>query len=101
MFNLLIGQGLSLVIVTVQNLVKTGDSGFTLNKPENEEWVTPLCFYTVVISLTVGVGAAAFNKFTYTKVTAGILLGLYGIFMIICILGEIEVNGNSLLPFLK
>ena len=32
-------QGLSLVIVTVQNLVKTGDSGFTLNQPDNEEWV--------------------------------------------------------------
>ena len=30
--------------------------------------VTPLCFYTVVISLTVGVGAAAFAKFTYTRV---------------------------------
>ena len=32
-------QGLSLVIVTVQNFVKTGNSGFTLNQPENVEWV--------------------------------------------------------------
>lgn len=101
MFNMLIGQGLSLVLVTTKDFFKTGKGNFELNSRGSHDWITPFCFYSAVAGLVIGMISVAMSKFTFTKITAGLLLALYAIFMIICVLGETHVNGHSILGVLS
>lgn len=84
MFNMLIGQGLSLVIVTM----KTYPDPFYMYDTTTTDWITPLSFMFLNIGLVLALVSVACSGWYIRRNTAVALLVAYGLFMILNILGQ-------------
>lgn len=94
MFNMLIGQGISLVIVTVKNYPEPFD---VHGKHAKNDWITPMSFIFLFASLFTALISVTASRFVLWRWIAGLLMSLYFLFMLLCILGTLNViNLNGL-----
>jgi len=96
MFNMLIGQGLSLVIVAFK---QNGHVYSLRNGHESNDWITAISFIFLFVSLLTSLVLVSLSRFQVKKRTSIILILIYLLFTLLCILGVTNVLNMDVSDF--